>query len=214
MRYLSWAVLYEGISDAYYFDVMIHKLMSEMVSRGERLVTIPENPIRIMDRTISGFAREVCDNCDSFDILFLHLDIGGRSISERISQAASDYVSSLNETCAWSENRCVLVLPKHETEAWVLADAEAVCAALGYNGSPSGVGLPASASEAERILNPKSCLNEVINRIRGGRHRNRSGSHVFASVAQNQRLELLRGSESFIEFEHRLRLALEAYRFI
>lgn len=214
MRYLSWAVLYEGQSDASYFDIMIHKLMLEMVCGGDHVVSIPENPVRIRSRSIIGFAREVCDNSDSFDILFIHLDAGGRSISQRISQTTSEYLAALKETCDWSDKRCVFVLPRHETEAWVLADAEAVCVALGYNGNPSGVGLPASASEAERIQDPKLCLNEVINQIRGGRHRKRGDRNVFAAVAQNQRIEILRGSESFSEFECRLRSALEEYRFI
>lgn len=214
MRYVSWAALYEGNSDASYLDIVIYRLMSEMVRRGPYDVAIPENPIRLRERDIGKFSIEACRISDSFDILFLHLDAGGRNISERIHQQANEYFISLSETCGWPEDRCVLVSPKHETEAWVLADPSAVCDALGYRGNPGAVGLPGTAAEAERITDPKGCLQMAVGQIRGSRSNNFAIHQVFASIAQRQRFASLRNSVSFSEFECKLHSALTDLRVV
>ena len=42
MTWLSWAVLYEGDSDASYFDVLLPRLMTEIVfTRGTRHSDVP-----------------------------------------------------------------------------------------------------------------------------------------------------------------------------
>jgi hypothetical protein len=97
--------------------------------------------------------------------------------------------------------------PGHETEAWILADPQAVIAALGYVGLPESIGLPANANEAERLSDPKIVLATAVNKVRG-RRRPFDAKQIFPAIAQRQSLDMLRQATSFAEFETGLLAAL------
>jgi hypothetical protein len=113
----------------------------------------------------------------------------------------------MQKTCEWSKKRCIVITPRHETEAWVLADPAAVTSTLGYTGTPKSVGLPANAAEAERVVDPKLILQQVVATVRG-RHRAIDLAQVLPAIAQRQDLEQLRKTASFRKFESGLRVAL------
>jgi hypothetical protein len=51
VTYVSWGVMYEGPSDRVYFDVLIPRLMEEIVlSCGTRSSTIPDFPAVVLTR--------------------------------------------------------------------------------------------------------------------------------------------------------------------
>ncbi|WP_347404648.1 hypothetical protein [Solwaraspora sp. WMMD1047] len=56
-------------------------------------------------------------------------------------------------------------MPVRETEAWLLADGQALRDALGVRWSDVDMGLPASPREVERIVDPKKLLNDVTGRV-------------------------------------------------
>jgi hypothetical protein len=60
MTYVSWGVMYEGPSDRVYFDVLIPRLMEEIVlSYGTRSSTIPDFPAVVLGRgTVKDVALE------------------------------------------------------------------------------------------------------------------------------------------------------------
>lgn len=81
MTYVSWAVLYEGAADRSYFDVLIPRVMEEIVlRRGIRLSTIPSNPAVLLSRdTVEKVAKEACEAKDAFHLCFIHADRRQRS---------------------------------------------------------------------------------------------------------------------------------------
>ena len=109
--------------------------------------------------------------------------------------------------CSFSPKRCITISPRHETEAWVLADPNAVIAALGYVGSPASIGLPSSASQAEQLKDPKETLAHAVKQVRG-RRRPFTTNQIFSAVAQRQNMKFLRQSRSFASFESELTDAL------
>jgi hypothetical protein len=109
--------------------------------------------------------------------------------------------------------RCITITPRHETEAWLLADGRAVTDALGYNGAPEEVGLPSDARAAEQLNDPKKVLMSSVEKI-SGRRRARIIDILFPAIAQRQKLEALRQSASFVIFEERVRDCLRALRSI
>jgi len=206
--HLSWAVLYEGDTDAAYFNGLIPRLMEALALAGARLPTIPTEPaIRLRRAGPAEVAAEACGARDAFWLVFIHADTGGRALARDIAHRSTAYCDAMRELCGWQTDRCIVVTPNHETEAWVLADPEAVTSLLGYSGDPAALGLPANAAAAERLRDPKATLERAVSHVRG-RRRTPQLSQIYPAVAQRQRLDTLRASASFRAFEDKVRQAM------
>lgn len=212
MTFLAWATFAEGPTDHEYLDVLIPRLMEDVVARdGVRPATIPLLPaVRLGQRSreIGSVAQEACHNRDAFHLLFVHSDTGGRELGKTIAQRTVAYIDASFERCGLRRDRCVVIAPRHETEAWALADPEAVAEALGYRGRLTKLGLPPKPAASERLVSPKETLSSVVNIVRGVQ--DRSGSAALAAIAQRQNLSLLRQMDSFAGFEEGLRSALRS----
>ena len=213
MRYVSWAALYEGPSDALYLDVLLPRIIRDLVTReGTHLVDVPDAPavkLGAAGRSVEKVVEEACAFREAYDVIFIHADMGGRGFAQGVVDRADAYCTALKVLCNWPVERCITITPRHETEAWLLADGKAVTGALGYNGDPTEVGLPIDARAAERLNNPKQVLSVAIEKV-AGRRRIQRIDRLFPAIAQRQQLELLRRSSSFVGFEERLRGCLRA----
>lgn len=208
MTYVAWAVVYEGDTDAAYFDVLIPRLMEDLAIAGTKLPTIPTGPaIRLRRGGPEEVAKEACAASDAFFLVFIHADAGGRDVAKGIGQRSTAYCEEMHKLCGWSTDRCVVITPRHETEAWVLADPAAVTSTLGYTGPPASIGLPATPAAAERLVDPKATLRQAVAKVRG-RRRTVDLAQVFPAIAQRQSLAELRKLASFQAFENCVRTAL------
>ncbi len=211
MSYVSWATFHEGPSDAFYLEVLLPRVIEDILAsdgiRNSDVPSVPAIKLGTNGRNVDVVASEICAAREAISIVFIHADTGGRALEAGIANRSRAFCEKCGEICAWPIERCVTITPRHETEAWLLADPDAVTAALGYRGDFRVVGLPAGAEQAERIVDPKARLADVLENITG---RRRAGSveQIFAAVAQRQSLNALRRSRSFREFEGRLRVAL------
>lgn len=211
MTYVSWATFHEGASDGFYFEVLLPRIIQEIITRdGTRNSEVPNVPalkLGLRGRDVEGVAQEICDAKDALHIVFVHADTGGRNLEKGLDERSIQYCRACHALCAFPVERCVIITPRHETEAWVLADGQAIASAFGYTGRIEDVGLPTSAIEAERLGDPKATLNAAI-QIMTGRRRKGSIEQTFSAIAQRQSIEALRRSNSFREFEVNLRAAL------
>ena len=208
MIYVSWAALYEGASDRSYYDVLIPRLMEEIILKdGIRAVTIPPNPAKVFSRRESRkVAEAACEAKEAFHLLFIHADKGGRNLAAELPERSCAICEATYDRCQFPLARCVVIAPLHETEAWVLADPTAVTAALGYSGSAFDLDLPPDARAAERLVDPKAVLNTAVRQVRG--RRSFSVHQIFPAIAQRQSIQLLRGAPSFHAFEVLVKRAL------
>jgi hypothetical protein len=213
MRYVSWAALYEGPSDALYLDVLLPRIIRDLIANeGTELVEVPDAPaVRLgtNGRSVEKVAAEACSFRGAIDVIFIHADTGGRNLEQALTDRSDAYCIAFGSCCDWPGERCITMTPRHETEAWLIADSGAVTAALGYTGDPAELGLPGDARGAERLPDPKQVLRGAIDAV-AGRRRGQRIDNLFPAVAQRQRLDLLRGSASFVQFETRLRRCLQA----
>ena len=209
MTYVSWAVLYEGATDRAYFDVLIPRVMQELVQRfGIRLSTIPSTPAVLLSRdTVEKVAKEACKAIDAFHLCFIHADTGGRNLESKLECRSSAYCEAMRAECNWPPARCIVIAPRKETEAWILADGVAVTSALGYTGLPASIGLPLTAADAEQLADPKATLRGAIQIVRG-RRGTINVDDLFPAIALRQSLDELRSTSSFTAFEKELYLAL------
>lgn len=211
MTYVSWAILHEGNSDQFYFSIVIPALMEELVcARGTRNATIPQAPAVVlgaMGRAVADVAKEACKEHEAFQILFIHADTGGRALEAGMAPHSINYQQAICDLCGFPLARCVIIAPRHETEAWILADREAVGGALGYRGDLASLGLPGNAREAERLVNPKEILRQAVRKVRG-RRTIPNTKQIITAIAQRQSFEKLRRSASFTDFYNALADAL------
>lgn len=211
MTFVSWAALYEGATDAAYFEVLIPRVIEEiLLADGIRNTTVATGSAVLLGsngRAVENVAEESCQAADAFHLVFIHADTGGRGLQENLAQHSVAYCEAMTALCNWRCERCIPITPFHETEAWVLADPNAVTAAFGYNGTPASVGLPATARAAELLADPKAVLVEVVSKIRKRRSRP-SPTQLFPAIAQRQSINLLRQAKSFRQFESLLRAGL------
>ena len=209
MIYLSWAALYEGGSDNSYFEIMIPRLMEHIVAlHGTITTVIPTTAaLKLRRAPFREAAVEACGSRDAFELIFVHADTGGRGLDVTVDSRSRGFCEEMHNVCQWPHQRCISISPRHETEAWVLADRDAVLDALGYRGSPESIGLPANARHAERLTNPKAVIEGAVSHVRG-RRKTVDIKPLFAAIAQRQSFERLREARSFLDFENNLRSAL------
>jgi hypothetical protein len=209
MTYVSWAAFYEGTTDEAYFELLIPRVMEDFIMRlGTRHSTIPPAPsVRLQRRGVKKVAEEACKAREAFQLVFIHADTGGRAIEADLEERSVRYCEAMHALCNWPSVRCITISPRHETEAWILADPDAVTAALGYRGSPASIGLPNDASEAERLGDPKAVLAAAVGKVRG-RRRSFDAKQIFPAIAQRQSLSNLRKATSFAAFEGSLMAGL------
>lgn len=208
--FLPWAAYYEGNTDASYYDVLIPRIIDDiLISDGLRPVVVPETPAARFGsagREVKQVAEQICADREAFHLLFVHADTGGRALEQNIGHRREAYAVAAYEECGWPLERTVNLSPRHETEAWALADADAVCRALGYSGDQRHLTLPRSPAAAERLPDAKAALHKVAEEVTGRSTRARNG--LLTSIAQEQSLDTLRAMPSFQTFEADLRRAL------
>lgn len=208
--YLPYALFCEGSSDFDYLEVLIPRLIDDLVSnRGRRMVDVPTVPtfrLRQSGRSVQAVAEEACDKKEAFLLVFIHADTAGTGRTRTLDSRSAAYCRTMREICCFDPHRCILVRPRHEMEAWALADPEAMRDALGYRGRLGELGLPMNAREAERLPNPKKTLRAALGRLRGRRRRDETT--VLPAIAQRQSIDALRRARSFAEFEKGLTTAL------
>ena len=142
-------------------------------------------------------------------LTFIHADTGGTNQARTLASRSVAYCARMHDVCDFTPARCVLIRPRHETEAWALADPEAVRGALGYKGSPADLGLPKNARAAERLPDPKETLRAALQRLGGSRRRDVDA--ILPAIAQRQSINALRRAPSFVEFEGGLTTALKDF---
>ena len=218
MKYLGWSVFYEGKSDAYYLDVLIPKILREIIgnSEGEHIVEVPDQPSIVMGqngREIDSVATEACKFFESYEILFIHSDQGGRGLQGTLYARSAAYCEAIRAKCDITNARCICITPKHEIEAWVLADHQAVLDAVGIVGNPTDYGLPSTPRQAERLENPKETLMASLNKMRI-RKRKQDVEFLFPAIANRQNLQKLYRIDAIGSLRDSLRRSLIELGFI
>ena len=211
MIYVGWAALFEGETDSRYYNALFPRVMADLVLRSPaKASAIPEGPaVRLFRGTVAEVAKEACNARDAFHLVFIHADAGGRNTEASLASRGTAYCEAMQQCCDFSPTRCVTVAPRHETEAWVLADPLAVVVSLGSRAPAESLGLPADATQAERLTDPKSVLLNAIQIVTGRRRRWQNAlPALYTSIAEQQSLASLRRSPSFRAFEQKLTDAL------
>ena len=218
MHYLVLALYSEGPTDYRFLSKVLYRSTHTLcMSRGRSLVEVSEEVLALdAPEEYRGGRREVRileaarEAVDSFHLLFVHADANGdeqRAREGRIQPAEE----LIRRELGHSGISTVAVVPVRETEAWVLADRDALSLALGGSLENPLLDIPDRPQEVEAITDPKKRLNEVFRAVQHGRlstrrRRGRSLGNYLGVLGELVSLERLGGVPAFQRFQTDLEL--------
>ncbi|MCC7491079.1 MAG: DUF4276 family protein [Fimbriimonadaceae bacterium] len=164
MRRLAWALFAEGRSDHDFLQPLLRRLLEWACRDATSLVEIAPDPLELHGPAGSAARRRldrIClaakDSASAFHLLFIHAD-GDSDWQEALAKRVEPARQELRR----GDRRLgvVAVIPVRETEAWVLADQEALRRCLGVP-SRAKAPDPPGLSDVERLTDPKKALREL-----------------------------------------------------
>lgn len=217
VRWLGIALWAEGRSDARFLQPLLQRACTQMcLTEGHQPVEVsdvldlqplPTTRSQPREQRIAAAAR---DARDAWSVLFIHADADSdeqRALAERVQPARALLEA---EWGAYS----VAVVPVRMTEAWVLADLQAVRSAFGTTRSDQELGLSeASLHGADNLTNPKATLEAAFRASRGKRKAT-SVSPYLGLIGETSSFDQLRRLAAYRRMEAELRVALRAFGFI
>ncbi|UIX32918.1 DUF4276 family protein [Streptomyces sp. GQFP] len=193
-RYLSIALLTEGLSDQWFYVPLIDRQVEALESESEVgfdfVGTTPGSCFTVAPR--ERVVQEVELLLEHMDIVIVHHDHNERGKVEALRAGLS---------APQSAERVIGIVPVRETEAWMLADP----AALPDGPATALRDLIGSPREVEKVADPKKALGQVF----GPRHR---PEYDFDRLGQRVSLTELQQIPAYGRWVGDLREALERMR--
>ena len=159
MRYITFALYAEGETDHDFFHPLLIRAVADIcLRRGTDIVEVQESFIRLPDMLPRNAPRErrieaaIGAAVEAVGILFLHTDGNGNAAQsrERRIDPAFARVHRNHPNLG-----LVPIVPVKETEAWALADSEALAQSLGIRA------LTTKICRLERMHDPKATLYRI-----------------------------------------------------
>lgn len=208
MRHLGLALFSEGPTDDRFLAPLLQRLCQDLCQRhSDHAVDIADDVVLLQTpRRDSGKPRAervvqaAAEAAGAWQILFLHADGAG--------DAAASHARLVAPGLTLVEQRCgalgvgVAVVPIRETEAWALADGDALRFVFGTTLDDAALGVPARARQVESITDPKQALEAAHARTGPtGRHARAGAAASLSSLGQRVALTRLRQVPSFARTE-------------
>ena len=220
MRYLGLALFAEGPTDHRFLHPLLHRLADELcLQAGQEIVEIGEvielhSPAQTKKEDRETRILEAARAAwGAFHILFLHSDGGGdpvAAVQERVQPAATRITGEPES----DRVRTVAVVPVRETEAWALADGDALRTSLGTVLDDQALGLPEKRHEIESITDPKQFLQQIYAKVIGKKARKKRAANILNVLGERIGFHCLREMSAFTRFEEEFRKALEDLGFL
>ena len=212
MNVLSWALYAEGETDRDYLGTLLPRIIEDVAFASERgsEAMVPEQPAAIFGRRERAFdraAQEICAAREAFVLLFVHGDTGGRGQQTTLDRRTAGLCRMAHDTCGLSPERCIVVAPRQATEAWCLADPNALRSALQLRPDHEFPELSMAPRGVEQMTDPKATAQSIILSLLRGRRR-RPPRFPYTMVAQQQRLDVLRALTAVEDLYQSVRRAL------
>ena len=218
MRYLGLALFAEGSTDHKFLRPLLRRVTEDIcASRASEQVEVSDvlelhSPPEVLQEgranRIAAAAREAAG---AWNLLFIHTDGAGDPFLAR-HQRTRPASQLIRAELGSSGGSVVGVVPVRETEAWVMADGEALRQAFGTSLDDGALSIPSHPRLVEHILDPKAALEDAWLAARGGRSgRRRTKAAAFLQgVGERVRLARLRDVPAFQVFEADLVAALNS----
>jgi hypothetical protein len=210
MKNVAVALYAEGITDQLFLLEVIRRAAKQNLNQsGQQYIDVkPVDPISFKK---TGMKQDECilqaaRLASNYNILIVHADAdhrtADRALNERFYPGHLRVQQAEEEVC-----RCVLpIVPVQMTEAWMLADPEALRAALGTSKSAQELGLPLKAKLVEADPDPKQTLKIIVGKANTHRSRrqNLEVHTLYTFLGRKVDLSRLRDVPAYQRFVHDL----------
>ena len=216
MRYLGLALFAEGPTDHRFLGSVLNRLCTEIcqshgrapVDIGEvlELHSLPGSQQQSRAERISAAAREAAT---AWHILFIHADADADAKAAR-QQRVQPAMDKLMATGEFSAHDIVAVIPVRMTDAWMLADPDALRKAL-HLVENLDLELPTRTRELERLTEPKAQLQQITRRSSTRKRQRRRRDPLDSlprQLGNSISLDCLRRLPAFQIMERELRQSL------
>ncbi len=215
MAYLNLALYAEGSTDYRLLTPLLRRLTEDLCLKEASLVVevaeimgidaprkfqSEDRATRLLEAA-RGFWGGAC-------IFFIHTDGAGApqtSIAEKVEPGMRRIQGELKG------GACVAVVPVRETEAWALADGDALRKAFGTTLEDRALHVPKRPRDVESIIDPKRLLDEAYAAVLTPSRRRRSkASDFFERIGESADLAVLELVPSFAVLKEDLLRALQS----
>lgn len=215
MHYLGLALYAEGPTDYYFLCPLLQRLCEDICAQ-EANQPVEVSAVLQLDHPVAsnGASREIriSDAAKlaggAWRILFVHADGSGDPgrMREHLAQPALDL---LRQESA-GQGLGVAVIPVRETEAWALADGDALRRVFGTSLCDMEMRLPRTARALESDSDPKATLDAALSITQpSGRRRRQGISPLLNALGEQASLQRLRELHAFSSMESELKQALK-----
>ncbi len=213
MSFVGLALFAEGPTDHRFLSPILRRLTEETCCGLQRPIEIGDvmaltspggSHGRPRKERILEAAREACG---AWTLLFIHTDGEGDPAiarAQRVTPAAERISSEL------SGGRCVAVVPVRETEAWAVADGNALRVAFGVTHDDASLGVPSHPRNVEGLRDPKAVLESAYQSAVRRRRRRRGGASRFLErIGEHVSFQVLASVPAFQQLRDDLAAALQ-----
>ena len=201
MLWIGFALVTEGTSDDGFLSAVLRRSAQEVAGPGSEVA----EPIVVRTSTGPGgreaLVRAIRQADGMFNAIVYHRD-GGVHPEREIERWVVPFRERLG--AAGCPEPVVAVMPVRETEAWALADGDALRTVLGATWSDQRWGLPARRRDLEGEPDPKQLLRRVVERFTAW------DPDVLTRLGACVSLECLRELSAFRRWENDLHEALKS----
>ncbi|GAA2545642.1 hypothetical protein GCM10010435_13330 [Winogradskya consettensis] len=205
MRYLTTALISEGTTDDRLLPPLLGRMLQEICADYQDSVEVADvRPVREKKgpRSLEEVLDLVDRNRGSFLVVFFHHDRGARP-----GRTETEWLEPLRAAWGSRSEQLVTVVPVRETEAWLLADGDALRRAFGVQWPDSQLGVPAQPKDVEGLIDPKQVLDRSIGRL------SRSTADHYSQLGAMVSLERLCQVPAFAQLWRETQQALEKLGF-
>lgn len=219
MQALVLALYAEGTTDEHFLPPIIQRTAEVVIAaRGRTTVDVLDPWVVKVEPGLNERATCIlaaARQTEGFHALIIHADADHptpeRALHERI-QPGMDRV-----TAAGVRHTLIPLIPVRMTEAWLLADPEALLHVIGTNMTATALGLPEREHLVESDPDPRQTLHRVVRDATALRRRRRRQFHadeLYAPLARIINLERLCKVPSYQQFVEDFTVALKSLSFL
>jgi Domain of unknown function (DUF4276) len=193
VRYLTCFLVCEGNSDKWFLTELLRRALDEIcLEASSRIVEVVIEHVQADHQRPAAIADALM-SAGKFDLLLYHHDGSPHGTSQaKVTEVCSSLARERREPV-------VPVVPVRETEAWMLADPDAVASLLGVRpASMTTSGFPVRAKDVEEVADPKQLLKSAMESCAGhGTGLRIPKQDLFLVLAERIDLDRLREVPSF-----------------
>jgi len=212
----------EGPTDERFLPVVIRRTAVVILGRRSSVpVEVPPPTIVERDQfaeVVGQEERVLCAARQAAEghVLLVHADADDRSRSRAFAEKCAPGFERVADARLGGERVCaelVAVIPVRMTEAWMLADPEALADVLGGGLTPAQLELPDPPKRVESVHDPKATLHRLMREAQG-RRRLRPIGVLYEPVATRVNLDRLGRVPAYAQFVKDLTSALTRTGFL